>query len=264
MESWISMLEIKDVTLGYHGKKQWNRVLEDFSFSMERGRFLSILGPSGCGKTTLLKGLSGVLPVRKGEILFEGSELSPGTISIGLIPQSYGLLPWKTVKENALFGVQLRDGKDFASKEAQYEKELTALAERLSIEKLLSRYPSSLSGGQAQRTALLRALLVRPLLLLMDEPFAALDAAASIEAAMLCLELWEEYRPTTVMVTHRLEDAMALATDILVMNQSGKISACYQNPWQGSYDCQEEEYFKMKRKLREAVLAAHGKGEEKP
>ena len=167
------------------------------------------------------------------------------------------------VKENALFGVQLRDGKNFASKEAQYEKELMALAERLSIEKLLSRYPSSLSGGQAQRTALLRVLLMRPLLLLMDEPFAALDAAASIEAAMLCLELWKEYRPTTVMVTHRLEDAMALATDIVVMNQRGKISACYQNPWQGSYDCQEEEYFQMKRKLREAVLAAHGKGKEK-
>lgn len=263
MESWISMLEIKNVTLGYQGKKQWNRVLEDVSFSMECGRFLSILGPSGCGKTTLLNGLSGVLPVMKGELLFKGARLSPETISIGLIPQNYGLLPWKTVKENALFGVQLKDGKEFVLKKAQYEKELTALAERLSIETLLSRYPSSLSGGQAQRTALLRVLLMRPSLLLMDEPFAALDAAASIEAAMLCLKLWEEYRPTTVMVTHRLEDAMALATDILVMNQSGSISACYQNPWQGSYDCQEEEYFKMKKQLREAVLAAHGKGEEK-
>lgn len=258
------MLEVKNLTLGYRDKKREHRVLEDFHFSMEKGSFLGILGPSGCGKTTLLNSLATVLPALEGEILLEGRAIMAKEVSIGLIPQSYGLLPWKTVEENGLLGLFLRDKKDFMKNKESYHQSLLALAERLSIKELLSRYPSSLSGGQAQRTALLRVLLMKPELLLMDEPFAALDAVASISASSLCLDIWREYRPTTVMVTHRLEDAVFLATDILVMGEDGRRKACFKNPWQGQRDCREEGCFQLLSSLRQEITrACHREGEER-
>lgn len=197
-------------------------MIDGLSFTLEGG-VLAILGPSGCGKTTLLNVLAGVLPKISGNILFHGRPLNPSDAAIGLIPQSYGLLPWKTVRQNCLFCASLRH------KTAEPE----ALAQRLGIGALLDRYPRELSGGQAQRAALARALLMEPDLLLLDEPFAALDLAAAARARRLCGSLFQETGVTALAVTHRPDDALYLGDSIAVMEPRG-FRCILQNPWRGT------------------------------
>ena len=146
------MLEVENLTARY--PRASRPVIDGLSFSLGEGGLLALLGPSGCGKTTLLNLLAGVLPPAGGSVRFCGAPLSPRDTAIGLIPQSYGLLPWKTVRENCLFCARLRG--------ASGERELDALCARLGIGGLLDRYPRELSGGQAQRAALARALLMKP------------------------------------------------------------------------------------------------------
>lgn len=221
MICWCNpVLTVTNLRVGYAGVP----VLRGLSFTLEGG-VLAILGPSGCGKTTLLNVLAGVLPQTGGEVLFHGRPLEPASTAIGLIPQGYGLLPWKTVRENCLLCAKLRG--------RQVNPE--PLARELGIDFLLDRYPRALSGGQAQRVALARALLMEPALLLLDEPFAALDMAVLNRTRRLCLDMLRERRMTALVVTHRLEDALCLGNSIAVMDRRG--FRCFlDNPWQGADD----------------------------
>ncbi len=211
-------------------------VIEGLSFTLPDGGSLALLGPSGCGKTTLLHLLCGVLTPEHGELRFDGEPLTPKKVPIGLVPQGYGLLPWKTVRENCLFAARLRGGEDAAA--------LDSLAARLGLTALLRRYPPELSGGQAQRVALARALLMRPRLLLLDEPFSALDIGTAAEARTLCHSLWQESGATLVLATHQIEEALCFARRIAVMGPGGRFLALHENPEAGADD------------LRRRVLAA--------
>lgn len=240
------MLEIHDLTVSYGAEKTAAPVIRGLSFSLEEGGLLAVLGPSGCGKTTLLHALAGIISPRSGMLSLDGTALRPDTVPIGLIPQNYGLLPWKTVRQNILF---------CAPPSAQTGS-LEPLCQKLGIAGLLDRYPATLSGGQAQRAALARALFLRPRLLLLDEPFAALDAAAALSAQQLCLDLWREGGMTAVAVTHRLEEALFLAGQVAVMGRGGRFLCVCGNPWQGMENCTEPEYFALSSRLREEILRA--------
>lgn len=223
-------------------------VITGLSFTLGR-EVLAVLGPSGCGKTTLINLLAGVLKPEKGRILFDGSLLNPHTVSIGLIPQSYGLLPWKTVRQNCLFCAEARGQKNHIP--------LRYLAEQLGLTALLDRYPRQLSGGQAQRAALARALLTRPRLLLLDEPFSALDLAAARRARTLCLSHFRE--ASVLVVTHRIEDALYLADRIGVMADGGRFGELLENPFQGVEQPDTPAYFALAARLEHELLAASGR-----
>ncbi|NCB63063.1 MAG: ATP-binding cassette domain-containing protein [Clostridia bacterium] len=240
-----AMLEVRNLTVRYPNHHA--PAVAGLSFTVEEGGLLAVAGPSGCGKTTLLSALAGILPPASGELRFGGEVLDPKRLPIGFIPQSYGLLPWKTVRENILL---------FTPKDA--EGGLVSLCARLGLGGLLDRWPRQLSGGQAQRVALARALVRKPRLLLMDEPFAALDAAASYAARELCYDLWTASGSTAIVVTHRLEEALYLAGRIAVMAPGGRFLFETRNPFQGVEEPSDPGYRALLLLLKSAVLDAAG------
>lgn len=244
------MLEVTNLEVRYPGLDA--PILGGLSVTVPTGGLLAVAGPSGCGKTTLLNTLAGVLSPTGGTLTFDGAALTPKAVPIGLIPQHYGLLPWKTVRQNIAFCAARRGRAD--------AHRLTALAEALGIASLLDRWPRELSGGQAQRAALARALLMEPRLLLMDEPFAALDEAASLSARQLCYRLWRESGATAIVVTHRLEEALYLAGQIAVMGPGGRFVCLQDNPYQGILNCESPGCLALLWALRAAVLSAAGEG----
>lgn len=165
------MLIIDKVSIDYQIKNEPLHVIKNLSLQIPKGEALVILGPSGCGKSTLINALSATARISQGEIAFlkaDGTEeLNPKIHKIGLIPQNLGLLPWKTVEENCLLTLEIRKEKI----DSKLMEEILKIYAALDIQELLLRYPKELSGGQAQRVAIARALILKPDLLLMDEPF---------------------------------------------------------------------------------------------
>lgn len=199
------MIEIKNLTFFYEAGKP---IFEDFSFSISKGESLSVLGPSGCGKSTFLYLLSGLLRPQKGEILIDGERLVRPRERTGLILQDYGLLPWKTIKENVELGLKLR---------GIFKDSLTeSWMRRLGIFNVKDRYPHQVSGGEKQRAAIGRSLVLKPDLILMDEPFSSLDAPTRETLEDLIFRLKEEENLTVVLVTHMVDEAAYLGDRILL------------------------------------------------
>lgn len=179
------------------------------TFSMGR-EIVTITGPSGSGKSTLLHCLSGIVTPTSGHLLLDDLPISPRTHQIALVPQQYGLFPWKRVASNIFLPAAL--GKRSVSPELQQE-----ILKTLGLLDLLDRYPQQLSGGQRQRVALARAFIMQPDLLLLDEAFSALDVATAERSRQLFLELWARYPVPTLCVTHSPEEATTLAQRTLLL-----------------------------------------------
>ena len=211
--------------------------LDDVSLQMAPGEFLALLGPSGSGKTTLLRILAGLDYPDEGTVTQAGRDFLAATArerNVGLVFQHYALFRHLTVRENVAFGLRVRPRRRRPAR-AQIREQVERLLKRVQLEELGDRYPSQLSGGQRQRVALARALAVEPELLLLDEPFGALDAQVRVTLRRWLRELHEELRLTTVFVTHDQEEALELADRIAVMNrgrieQVGTPQAIYQDP----------------------------------
>ncbi len=210
-------LSIRNLSLSYPSDSSETIALRDVCLDVPERTICAVVGPSGGGKSSLLAALSGVVPHGSGEMLLGGSPLDPRRHQIALVPQSYGLLPWKTVLGNIRLPQTL-------SKRTIPDRELEQIISGLGITELLGRYPHQLSGGQRQRVALARAFGMRPDLLLLDEPFSALDVVSAERSRALFAELWERYPTTTLLVTHHPLEAAQLALEAVVISR-GQIQA---------------------------------------
>ncbi|MBB3610047.1 ABC transporter ATP-binding protein [Rhizobium sp. BK602] len=186
------------------------RALEGFSLSLAPGEIVAVIGGSGCGKSTLLRLISGLESPSHGTVELDGERVTKPHPLINLIFQEPRLLPWLSVANNVGFGLAELDGDD-------RRRRVEAALQKVGLEQFGGRWPKELSGGQAQRVAIARALVTRPEVLLLDEPFSALDAFTRADLQDHLLDIWSETRPTLVLVTHDIDEALVLADRIIVM-----------------------------------------------
>ncbi len=218
-----SIITLRDLTFAY---PDGPTIFENFSWHVALGEAWAIIGPSGCGKSTLLTLIAGLRRPVSGALLVDGQVLQRPRPRTGLILQDYGLLPWATVWDNAALGLKIRrfygpDGKHAPVDEdpRPWQARVDEWLRRLDIAHVAEQYPGQISGGQRQRTAIARTLALSPDLLLMDEPFGALDAMTRQDLQALTLELQAEQRLTTLIVTHNIEEALVVGRKILVLGQ---------------------------------------------
>ena len=215
------MISFETVTYAYPHSPP---VFEGFAWQVQRAERWAVIGPSGCGKSTLLALLAGLFFPTSGQVCINGQPLTRPRPRSGLIIQEFGLLPWATVRQNVALGLQIRrfygpDGTHAPAAALPVGENVDAWLDRLGLSALAGRYPSQISGGQRQRTALARTLVLQPDLLLMDEPFSALDAPTREGLQTLTLDLCSEQNLTLVVVTHSIEEAAVLGEKILVLSQ---------------------------------------------
>jgi NitT/TauT family transport system ATP-binding protein len=187
-------------------------VLEDVSLAVKRGEFLTIVGPSGCGKTTLLRIFAGLIPLSEGHVLHDGKPVHGPSPSVGFVFQSDNLMPWRTVWDNIGLGPELRG----ESKRA-YAPRIEQLLELVGLSGFERYYPHQLSGGMRQRINLARALAIEPDVLLMDEPFASLDAQTREIMQDELLRIWRGTGNTVIFITHQIDEALFLADRLVIL-----------------------------------------------
>ncbi len=260
------MITIESITYAYPGGPP---VFEDFSWQVGRGQAWAILGPSGCGKTTLLYLLAGLRFPNRGRILIDDQPLRRPRPHTGLILQDYGLLPWATVLQNASLGLRIRlfygpDGKH-SPQDFKPGMDVAPWLERLGLMPFAGKYPSQISGGQRQRTAIARTLALQPDLLLMDEPFSSLDAPTREDLQNLVVEVQQEQNLTLVIVTHAIEEAAFLGRKILLLGSLPNTTAeVIENPQAGQPGYRESgEYFAQVHRLRSALELRASPGENR-
>jgi NitT/TauT family transport system ATP-binding protein len=208
-------VEVAEVSKTYrNGTAEAVEAVSSVSFSVPHGQFVAILGPSGCGKSTLLMMVGGLEPLTAGRIAVDGTPMAGPRTSIGIMFQDSTLLPWKSAIDNVLFPIRiLKRPMD------DYRDGARELLERVGLDGFAEKKPHELSGGMRQRVAICRALVYDPELLLMDEPFSALDAITRDEMNELLLDLWQQYTKTALFVTHSIREAVMLADRVLVMTR---------------------------------------------
>lgn len=210
-----SGLYIRDLKVEYKGG---NLALRHVNLTLPEHAIYTIIGPSGSGKSTLMRAIAGLLPEYQGEILFNGHPVSSKETLVGLVPQNYGLLPWKTVQANIRMAMNISrpGGQSKLEQEGQIKQWLTSMG----IADLADRYPLSLSGGQQQRVAIARAFAIMPTILLLDEPFSALDAITREALQLIFLNNWKTHPAAALFVTHDVDEAILLGQKIMVMPAS--------------------------------------------
>ena len=210
-------LELKNISFSFGS----SLTVDNFSLKVEEGSFTTLLGPSGCGKTTLLRLISGFLEPQSGEILIDGvnqAGIEVNERKVGIVFQDYALFPHLTVEQNIAYGLKIQK----SVSKTEIKSLVSETASSLGIEDLLQRYPNELSGGQQQRVALARSLVLKPKILLMDEPLSSLDTKLRTKVREELKEIQQRLKITTVYVTHDQEEALSLSTKIAVINE-GKL-----------------------------------------
>jgi len=195
--------------------RQGVRALEQVDFTVQRGEFVSILGPSGCGKSTLLRMVAGLIqPDAGGDVRVLGHPQTQMSDDVGVVFQTHNMLPWETVEANIRLAAEVRK-----LPKKDIDERVEALLPILKLEKFRRSYPHELSGGMRQRAALGQILVMRPKVLLLDEPFGALDALTRDQLNVELLRLWQEMRQTVILITHSISEAVFLSDRVLVMSE---------------------------------------------
>ena len=210
----MHQIELRNITLEYNSGDNPVLALQDISFSVEPSEFLCVVGQSGCGKTTMLNIAAGFLEPTKGTILIGGKAVTGKGLDRGVVFQDFAqLFPWRTAQRNVEFGLEMKGL-------PKTEREETALRflRLVNLEKFARSYPHELSGGMQQRVAIARALAYNPAVLLMDEPFAALDALTREEMQRFLVDVWKETKKTVIYVTHNVAEAVYLADRVIVFS----------------------------------------------
>jgi NitT/TauT family transport system ATP-binding protein len=204
---------VEGVSKTFAGRAGEIEALHDVSLAVEEGEFVTVLGPSGCGKSTLLHIVAGLVAPTRGRVVF-GDAPAAGSPLTSIVFQDHALFPWRTVLANVAFGLEVR-----GVPEAERRARARALLELVGLQGFQDRYPRELSGGMRQRVAIARALAVEPALLLMDEPFSALDAQSRALMQLELMGLWERTRKSILYVTHQIQEAVLLGDRVVVMTR---------------------------------------------
>ena len=213
-------VDIGNVDLTYKGVSGGVLALQGTTLTVQRGEFAAVVGPSGCGKSSLMKLVTGLMPADVGEITIFGDKVRGPVKIAGMAFQNPNLLPWRKVIDNVLLPLEIVEPhrQRFRRHKAEYREQARALLAAVGLDGFGERYPWELSGGMQQRASLCRALIHQPALLMLDEPFAALDAFTREELWCVLRDLWQELRFTVILVTHDLREAAFLADTIHVMS----------------------------------------------
>ncbi len=206
------VLEVKSASRVFSTPKGDVHALDNISFNVHRREFISVIGQSGCGKSTLIRILAGLESVTSGQVLLDGKQIDGPGPDRGMVFQGYTLFPWLTVKKNVMFGMKMR-GESGTSAESEAMQWLDIVG----LTRFANAYPHELSGGMKQRVAIARALANQPRILLMDEPFGALDAQTRAQMQAYLLEIWKNVDVTVLFITHDLDEAIYLSDRVLVL-----------------------------------------------
>ena len=210
----VDFLSVQGVSKRFDTGDRALSAIEDVSFDVPRGAFVSILGPSGCGKSTLFNIIAGLLSPSGGDVLLEGASIVDRAGQVGYMLQKDLLLPWRSIEDNITLGQTLRGVKRSCARACA-----APLIDRCGLRGFEKKKPHQLSGGMRQRAALLRTLLTGKEVLLLDEPFGALDAITRLQLQMTLIDFWQDMRKTILFVTHDVEEALLLSDEILVLTE---------------------------------------------
>lgn len=206
----MTLLEIKQLNKFFQKGKEQIHVLKEIELQINRGEFITVIGPSGCGKSTLLKAIGGLDTEYSGEIKLDGERVTGASIKQGVIFQEPRLFPWLTVERNIAANLPLTD--------IEVKENVEKLIKLVRLDGFERAYPKELSGGMAQRVSIARALLRKPKILLLDEPFGALDAFTRSHMQQALLDIWKEERTSMVFVTHDIDEAIYLGNKVIIMS----------------------------------------------
>jgi NitT/TauT family transport system ATP-binding protein len=209
----LTHVAVDRVSKTYESKNDIVESIRRVSFDLARGGFLSVVGPSGCGKSTLLMMVAGLLPITSGVITIDGAPVGGPRRETSMMFQTPTLLPWRSVLANVMFPIEIQKGDRRA-----LQHEALKLLEITGILEFKDRLPEQLSGGMAQRVSLCRALITNPELLLMDEPFSALDALTRDDMSLELQRIWERFRKTVIFITHSIREAVLLSDRVIVLS----------------------------------------------
>lgn len=239
------ILEIKDLKKSFPKKKGEMVAIADFDLNVEEGEFLCILGPSGCGKTTILRIIAGLESQTTGKILLNGKEIAGPGSDRGMVFQEFALFPWRTVRRNVEFGLELKG----VSAEERHERTQRYI-DLVGLKGFEDYHPYQLSGGMKQRVGIARALANEPAILLMDEPFGALDAQTRNLMQKELLRIWSETRKTVIFITHSVDEAIFLADRIVVMTaRPSSIGEIYEIKWPRPRDRASPEFAALRKQI---------------
>jgi NitT/TauT family transport system ATP-binding protein len=220
------LLDVRNLTKSFATPEGPRDALKDLSFHIHRREFVTVIGPSGCGKSTLIRMIAGLDHPTSGEILLDGKPVTAPGPDRGMVFQSYTLFPWLTVKKNVMFGLELAGRSEMAA-----ASEALQWIEMVGLSAHAESYPHQLSGGMKQRVAIARALANNPRVLIMDEPFGALDAQTRCQMQGYLLQIWKQVDVTILFITHDLDEAVYLSDRILVLGANpGHLEEFIENP----------------------------------
>ena len=258
-----NVIELEKVRVTFGDSKHAVTALEETSLRIDHGEFVALVGPSGCGKSTILKLVAGTLNASQGHVFVAGREIGANAARIGMAFQNPTLLPWLNIRDNVMLPLKIVPPfkKEFSSKrKTEYRDRVEASLAQVGLKGFGDKFPWQLSGGMQQRASLCRALIHEPTLLLLDEPFGALDQFTREELWEIMQNLWIEKRPTVLLVTHDLKEAAYLASRICVMQaRPGRIVDDSAVPFARPRTIEvsfEPEFVSLTQRLRERIVAA--------